>query len=152
LLHLSTVTVSTSSNRPRVNIESARTTYGLGIDGKFLVISHTERGDTIRIISARMATTKEKKRNDMKPKKPVAQDDEVRPEYDLDFSAAERGRYAKRLKTEGSNLVLVEPDLARTFPDSASVNAALRSVVEFANLSAELTQRNGGRAGKRRAA
>jgi hypothetical protein len=88
----------------------------------------------------------------MKPKKPVAQDDEMRPEYDFDFSTAERGRYAKRLKTEGSNLVLVEPDLAKAFPDSASVNAALRSVVEFANLSAELTQRTGGRAGKRRAA
>ena len=88
----------------------------------------------------------------MKPKKPVVQDDEMRPEYDFDFSTVERGRYAKRLKTEGTNLVLVEPDLAKAFPDSASVNAALRSVVEFANLSAELTQRTGGRAGKRRAA
>ena len=88
----------------------------------------------------------------MKPKKPITQDEEMRPEYDFDFSTIERGRYAKRLKTEGSNLVLVEPDLAKTFPDSASVNAALRSVVEFAKVSAELTQRTGGRAGKRRAA
>lgn len=37
-------------------------TYGLGIDGKLLVISHTERGSTIRIISARVATNKERKR------------------------------------------------------------------------------------------
>jgi hypothetical protein len=88
----------------------------------------------------------------MKPKKPITKDDEMRPEYDFDFSTAERGRYAQRLKTEGSNLILVEPDLAKKFPDSASVNAALRSVVEFANLSAELTQRTGVRAGKRRAA
>jgi hypothetical protein len=86
----------------------------------------------------------------MKPKKPTAQDGEMRPEYDFDFSTVERGRYAKRLKTEGSNLVLVEPDLAKTFPDSASVNAALRSVVEFAKLSAGLTERTSGRAGKRR--
>jgi hypothetical protein len=78
----------------------------------------------------------------MKPKKPVTQDGEMRPEYDFDFSTAERGRYAKRLKTEGSNLVLVEPDLAKAFPDSASVNAALRSVVEFAKLSAGLTRRS----------
>ena len=42
--------------------EARLITYGLGIDGKLLVISHTERGDTIRIISARVATTKERKR------------------------------------------------------------------------------------------
>ena len=37
-------------------------TYGLGVDGKLLVVSHTERGGTIRIISARVATNKERKR------------------------------------------------------------------------------------------
>ena len=37
-------------------------TYGLGVDGKLLVVSHTERGSTIRIISARLATYKERKR------------------------------------------------------------------------------------------
>ena len=37
-------------------------TYGVGIAGKLLVVSHTERGDTIRIISARVATSKERKR------------------------------------------------------------------------------------------
>ena len=37
-------------------------TYGLGIEGKLLVVSHTERGGTIRIISARVATNKERKR------------------------------------------------------------------------------------------
>ena len=76
--------------------------------------------------------------------------DDVRTEYDFDFSKAGRGRYASRLKAEGSNLVLVEPGLAKAFPDSASVNAALRSVVEFAKLSAGLTQRASGRAVKRR--
>jgi hypothetical protein len=71
--------------------------------------------------------------------KPKPQDD-MRAEYDFDFSKAERGRYAKRIKAEGSNLVLLEPDLAKTFPDSAAVNAALRSVVEFAKLSASMTK------------
>lgn len=42
--------------------ETRLITYGLGIDGKLLVISHTERGGTIRIISARVATSKERKR------------------------------------------------------------------------------------------
>ena len=37
-------------------------TYGLGMNGKLLVISHTERGGTIRIIGARLATNKERKR------------------------------------------------------------------------------------------
>ena len=86
----------------------------------------------------------------VKPSKQTT--DELRPEYEFDFSKAERGRYAGRLKAEGSNLVLVEPDLTNTFPDSASVNAALRSVVEFAKLSADLTKRASGRAAKRRTA
>lgn len=42
--------------------ETRLITYGLGIDGKLLVVSHTERGGTIRIISARVATSKERKR------------------------------------------------------------------------------------------
>jgi uncharacterized protein len=42
--------------------EARLVTYGLGIDGKLLVICHTEIGDTVRIISARGATTKERKR------------------------------------------------------------------------------------------
>ena len=88
----------------------------------------------------------------MKPKTPHDDKDEMRPEYEFDFSAAERGRYAARLKTEGSNLVLVEPDLAKAFPDSASVNAALRAVVEFAQVAAGLTRRSSARTTKRRAA
>lgn len=42
--------------------ETRLITYGLGIDGKLLVVSHTGRGGTIRIISARVATNKERKR------------------------------------------------------------------------------------------
>ena len=88
----------------------------------------------------------------MKPKTPSDDKDELRSEYVFDFSTAERGRYAAQLKTEGSNLVLVEPDLAKAFPDSASVNAALRSVVEFAQVAADLTRRSSTRTTKRRAA
>lgn len=87
----------------------------------------------------------------MKPKIPNELSDDLRPEYDFDFSKAKRGRYARRLRVEGSNLVLVDPELAKSFPDSASVNAALRSVVEFAKLSAGLTRRSSGRTVKRRA-
>lgn len=38
-------------------------TYGLGPKGKFMVVSHTERGDTVRIVSARQATENEGKRH-----------------------------------------------------------------------------------------
>ena len=50
--------------------------------------------------------------------------DEILPEYD--FSNAAPNKYAERY-AEGTNLVLLEPDLAARFPDSESVNHALRA-------------------------
>jgi hypothetical protein len=55
-------------------------------------------------------------------------DDEMREEYD--FTEAEVGRYADRLK-EGTNLVVIEPDLTDVFPDSRSVNEALRALADI---------------------
>jgi len=54
---------------------------------------------------------------------------EMQPE--CDFSGGERGRYAKRFQ-EGTNLVLLAPDVAEAFPDTESVNAALRLFVRVA--------------------
>ncbi len=54
-------------------------------------------------------------------------DDEMRPEYD--FSGGVRGKYAKRY-AEGTNLILLEPDLAAEFPDSRSVSRALRAYLK----------------------
>lgn len=42
-----------------------------------------------------------------------------------DFTKGVRGKYAKRY-TEGTNVVLLEPDVAKEFPDAAAVNEALR--------------------------
>ena len=66
--------------------------------------------------------------NDMKPKRTdhVAQ---MRAEYDFDYSKAVRGKYYKRLLAEGSNVVVLDRDIAKAFPDSASVNKALRAVL-----------------------
>jgi hypothetical protein len=83
---------------------------------------------------------------------PKAKPDELRAEYDFDFSRAARGRYADRIKKQGTNIALLEPELAKSFPDSASVNAALRSVVEIARLSASVTEHVAGRGAKRKAA
>ena len=56
--------------------------------------------------------------------------DELRPEYDFDYSKAVRGKYYKRLLKEGSNVVVLERDVAKAFPNSAAVNDALRSVIK----------------------
>jgi hypothetical protein len=50
-------------------------------------------------------------------------DNEMRPEYD--FTNGVRGKYYRRYR-EGTNLVLIEADLAKVFHDSATVNLALR--------------------------
>jgi hypothetical protein len=55
---------------------------------------------------------------------------EMLPEYD--FSKGVRGKYAKRYST-GSNVVVLSPDVAKRFPDSDSVNKALRTLVRLAN-------------------
>lgn len=54
---------------------------------------------------------------------------EMRDHYD--FSGGERGKYAQRY-AEGTNVVLLSPDIAPYFPDSEAVNSALRSLVKIA--------------------
>jgi len=46
-----------------------------------------------------------------------------------DWSRATRGTIAKRAASEGSNLRALDDDVAKAFPDSESVNAALRAVL-----------------------
>ena len=53
-------------------------------------------------------------------------DDDIRPEYD--FSKGVRNKYAARYR-EGTNIVVLDPDVAAKFKDSESVNAALRSLL-----------------------
>jgi hypothetical protein len=54
--------------------------------------------------------------------------DELRAEYDFDYSKAKPNPYAARLKGRAVAVVL-EPDVAAVFPTSQSVNRLLRSVV-----------------------
>ena len=54
--------------------------------------------------------------------------DELRPEYD--FSRGVRGKHHAAYKA-GTNVVLLDPDVARAFPDSSSVNTALRLLLEI---------------------
>jgi len=55
--------------------------------------------------------------------------DDPRSEYPEELiRSGERGKYAARYK-EGTNTALIEPDLHKIFPDSASVNKALREYI-----------------------
>lgn len=54
--------------------------------------------------------------------------DDLKPEYD--FSQGTRGKYVSRL-AEGANIVVLDSDVASVFPDSASVNDALRALAQI---------------------
>ena len=59
--------------------------------------------------------------------------DDPREEYD--FSDGVRGKYAERFAA-GSNVVILDPDVASLFQDSVSVNDALRTLAEIAEKQA----------------
>ena len=71
--------------------------------------------------------------------------DELRPEYNFDYSKAVRGKYYKRILAEGANVVMLEPDVAKAFADSAAVNDALRSLLDLTKTTQLLTKKSRGR-------
>jgi hypothetical protein len=54
-----------------------------------------------------------------------------------DFSKGARGKFAKRF-AQGTNLIVLAPDVAAAFPDSESVNKALRELVRIGARSAKM--------------
>lgn len=80
------------------------------------------------------------KEKNMKTKKEKHQD-ELRLEYDFDYSQAVRGKYYQRLLDEGANVVILEPDVAKFFNDSSAVNEALRSLLDLTRSTQRLTKR-----------
>lgn len=60
--------------------------------------------------------------------KKMRRDPEMLAQYD--FSRGVRGKYAKRY-AEGTNVVVLDPDVAECFPDHDSVNESLRSLVSI---------------------
>lgn len=80
----------------------------------------------------------------MKTKDKVEKDD-MRPEYDFDYSKADRGKYYRRLIKQGSNVVVLEPDIAKRFRDSAAVNDILRSLLKTSEITQRLTAKRSGR-------
>jgi hypothetical protein len=66
----------------------------------------------------------------MKKVKTTLREPDMRAEYD--FRGGVRGKYAARY-AKGSNVVVLEPDVAELFPDSRTVNEALRALVAIAS-------------------
>ena len=61
-----------------------------------------------------------------------SEDDDLRPEYDFaSMKGGVRGKYIDRLR-KGSNLVLLEPEVAAAFPSADAVNEALRGILHTA--------------------
>ncbi|MDD9981428.1 MAG: hypothetical protein OXU81_08750 [Gammaproteobacteria bacterium] len=69
---------------------------------------------------------------------------DMRSEYD--FSGGVRGKHHKAYR-EGTNVVLLEPEVARVFRDSAAVNRALRMLIDLADgeVQRNLTSGSSGR-------
>ena len=59
-------------------------------------------------------------------------EDELRPEYDFaQMQGGVRGKYVEGYRA-GTNLVLLDPDVAQAFPDDMAVNEALRMLIQIA--------------------
>ena len=69
---------------------------------------------------------------------------DMRPEYD--FSGGVRSKHHKAYR-EGTNVVLLEPEVARVFRDSEAVNRALRMLIDLADgeVQRNLTSGSSGR-------
>ena len=61
--------------------------------------------------------------------KKASEPDDLRAEYDFaSMKGGVRGKYVRRIR-EGTNIVLIQPDVADAFPTEAAVNEALRGIL-----------------------
>lgn len=78
--------------------------------------------------------------------------DELRPEYDLEaLGRGVTGKYFRRA-VEGTNLVLLDPDVADAFPDAEAVNRALRLLIDVAASNPAAAKRRTSRSSRPRPA
>jgi len=67
-----------------------------------------------------------KKVSNSKPR--AKRSDDMHPEYDFDYSKAKSNRFAGRIASD-QTVVLLDPEVSKFFTDSESVNAALRALI-----------------------
>jgi len=103
-------------------------TIGQSAQRRVLFVVHAERPS----VSSAPAEQLRPRRNNMKKSK--------EPAKRLDFTKAVRGKYYDRVQ-QGTNLVLIEPDLLDSFPDAESVNNALRTLKTIAHRSTKIPAR-----------
>jgi hypothetical protein len=74
-------------------------------------------------------------------KKSTEPNDELRPEYDMKslLKSGVRGKYAERYRA-GTNLVLLEPEVAKAFPNDKAVNEALKLVMKLKKVQEEASR------------
>ena len=89
----------------------------------------------IRIISARLPRALKEK--NMSQKRNNESGPDMLDEYD--FSKGVRGKYVDRF-AKGSNVIVLDPDVAEVFPDSESVNQTLRALTEIIRNKVEKRQ------------
>src|ERR1017187_387735 len=119
--------------------EDREITIGYSTAHVALFVSHCQRGNRVRIISAREATRREREQYEEGIGEGL--DDDLRPEYDLSqLKGGVRGKYYRQA-IASTNLVLIEPELAKVFPDAESVNRALRLLVDTAEAAAGVAPR-----------
>lgn len=83
----------------------------------------------------------------MKKASPTGKDG-LRQEYQRsDFGKMVRGKYARKISA-ATNVVLLEPEVSKAFPNDQAVNDALRSLVDIAKVTARPTRRSKARAAK----
>jgi uncharacterized DUF497 family protein len=110
-------------------VEDRYVSIGETIWGEVLVVAHAERSGRIRIISARHATPREKRRYMKKEfdtiHDAIHDEDDLQPEYD--FTGAVRGKYYRPSKT--IIRLTIDEDVARYFDSSELINDALRKLI-----------------------
>lgn len=120
--------IATFADRSHSTDEDRQISIGSTFWDEVLVVIHTTTGERIRIISARHAT-KAERRKFMNEKHDYINDrDDLQPEYDFDYSKAERGKYYQgrgRLVIR----VSIDEDVAKHYSTTESVNAALRQLI-----------------------
>jgi uncharacterized DUF497 family protein len=119
----------TIHDRFHSNAEDRYVTIGGTLFNEVLVVVHAERGDRIRIISARRATRQEKRRFMEKEfdtiHDAIDEVDDMQPEYD--FSGGVRGKYYRPGKT--ITRMTIDDDVLRHFHSAELLNAALRQLI-----------------------
>jgi hypothetical protein len=59
----------------------------------------------------------------------ASDNDDMRDEYDIDYTKAQPNRFAAHIKP-GGRLIVLEPDVAQAFTTAESVNAVLRAILK----------------------